>query len=154
MSDTAHAYFTAKLCLVVFNVGRIIQRLVVFGFSLYEDGYYKDIEPLTVNGTVITRYSTRLPLGLVMFTLIMFIGLHMLGVIGAIKENRRCLYSYATICLFLNMISLFAPIAFNPSMFIIYLVMIILAIGYGIMLKQRDDHQLLYSPRNVQSIQA
>ena len=154
MSDTAHAYFTAKLCLVVFNVGRIIQRLVVFGFSLYEDGYYKDIEPLSVNGTVITRYTARLPLSLVVFTLIMFTGLHMLGVIGAIKENRRCLYTYATICLFLNMISLFAPMGFNPAMFIIYLVMIILAIGFGIMLKQRDDRQRLYSQRINQSIQA
>uniref|UniRef100_T1K5W3 Uncharacterized protein n=1 Tax=Tetranychus urticae TaxID=32264 RepID=T1K5W3_TETUR len=145
MGETAHAYFTAKLCLVVFNLGRIIQRIVIFGFYVYDEGQ-REMEPYTINGTVIARLYTRLPMSIVVFTLMMFIGLHMLGVIGAIKENRRCLYTYATILMFINMVSLFSP-TFNPSIFIIYLIMIILAIGYGFMLKQKEDHQRLYSSR-------
>uniref|UniRef100_T1KQG7 Uncharacterized protein n=1 Tax=Tetranychus urticae TaxID=32264 RepID=T1KQG7_TETUR len=145
MGETAHAYFTAKLCLVVFNLGRIIQRIVIFGFYVYDEGQ-REMEPYTINGTVIARLYTRLPMSIVIFTLMMFIGLHMLGVIGAIKENRRCLYTYATILMFINMVSLFSP-TFNPSIFIIYLIMIILAIGYGFMLKQKEDHQRLYSSR-------
>lgn len=145
MGETAHAYFTAKLCLVVFNLGRIIQRIVIFGFYVYDEGQ-REMEPYTINGTVIARLYTRLPMSIVVFTLMMFIGLHMLGVIGAIKENRRCLYTYATILMFINMVSLFSP-TFNPSIFIIYLIMTILAIGYGFMLKQKEDHQRLYSSR-------
>uniref|UniRef100_T1KE49 Uncharacterized protein n=1 Tax=Tetranychus urticae TaxID=32264 RepID=T1KE49_TETUR len=145
MGETAHAYFTAKLCLVVFNLGRIIQRTVIFGFYVYDEGQ-KEMEPYSINGTVITRLYTRLPMYMVAFTLMMFIALHMLGVIGAIMENRRCLYTYATIFLFLNFVSLFGP-TFNPPIFIIYLVMIILAVGYGFMLKQKEDHQRLYLQR-------
>lgn len=134
----ANSIFMTKLCLIIFNGGRILQRLAVFMYNVYTDSPYIHQVKIhsTVNGTNTVEIQP-IPFSFEIMALAIFVAIHSLGIIGPIIHSRRCLITYSSILFVFNIISLFAP-TFDLSIFIIYMVMIVLAVGFTMILKQRE----------------